>query len=107
MSVVDYALQELLLRARGDFLHMPRLHLTVREADELWGLGVEMCDAVLSCLVATGFLRRTRSGVFALAVPEGKTTPAMARPASGAKTRSPDDGPRRTAEHGRHGRWRH
>jgi hypothetical protein len=82
----DYAFEELLVRARGEYLEMPGLHLTVPQAARLWDLDAVVCDALLSCLLASGFLRRTTKGSFALAAPEGRAMPvACARLRMGAR----------------------
>jgi hypothetical protein len=74
MCEADYAFIELLARVRGEYLEMPGLHLTVAQAVRLWGLNAVVSEALLSCLVASGFLRRTERGAFALAAPEGMMT---------------------------------
>ncbi len=63
----DYAFDELLARARGEYLEMPGLCLTVSQASRLWGLDPVVCDALLTCLAASGFLRKTAAGAFRLA----------------------------------------
>jgi hypothetical protein len=52
---------------RGEFLEMPGLRLTKRQAQRLWTLDSDMCDAVLGSLEATEFLRQTRDGEYILA----------------------------------------
>jgi hypothetical protein len=49
-------------RVRADFREMPGLRLTPAQARRLWGLELEMCDAVIEALVASHFLRWTRAG---------------------------------------------
>lgn len=73
MCEPDYAFDELLSRVRGEYLEMPGLHLTVRQAARLWGLEAVVCDALLSRLVASRFLRQTPAGTFARATSEGRT----------------------------------
>jgi hypothetical protein len=51
-----------LSRVRGEYLEMPGLSLTARQAQRLWGLDPETCEAVLEALVHSGFLRRTTRG---------------------------------------------
>jgi hypothetical protein len=57
-----------LQRIRGEFLEMPGLRLTARQAQRLWGLDAPGCAALLEALVATGFLKRTRDGAFVRAL---------------------------------------
>ena len=49
-------------RVRADFREMPGLRLTPAQARRLWGLELEMCDAVIEALVASHFLRWTAAG---------------------------------------------
>lgn len=54
---LDGALQ----RARADSLAMPGLHLTPDQARRLWMLDGSTCAMVLSSLVASGFLSRSKT----------------------------------------------
>ena len=45
---------------------MPGLHLTAQQAQRLFGLEAETCDAVLATLLDAKFLIRTHSGLFAM-----------------------------------------
>ena len=54
---------------RGEYLEMPGLRLTRQQARRLWALDADTCDAVLSTLEGSGFLRRTREGKYMLAFP--------------------------------------
>ena len=63
----DDAFDGLLARVRGEYLEMPGLRLTVAQASRLWGLDAAVCDALLTCLEASGFLRQTAVGAFRLA----------------------------------------
>jgi hypothetical protein len=66
-----------LLRICGEFLEMPGLQLTERQAQRLWGLEPGVCHAMLEELVTLGFLchrardtyARTSDGPFALPQP--------------------------------------
>lgn len=75
MSEPDDALDELLPRVRGEYFEMPGLYLTVAQAARLWGLEAVVCEALLSRLVASGFLRQTAAGAFALATSENRRRP--------------------------------
>lgn len=55
---------EVLRRVRGEFLEMPGLRLTQPQARRLWGLDDASCSALLSVLVDSNFLFRTRDGAF-------------------------------------------
>jgi hypothetical protein len=58
---------ELLRRIRAEYLEMPGLRLTAPQAQCLFGLDSETCDAVLATLLDAKFLTRTRAGLFAIA----------------------------------------
>ncbi len=49
---------------RAEYLEIPDLHLTRRQAERFWGLTTLTCDALLDSLLATGFLRQTSTGAF-------------------------------------------
>ena len=57
-SVTD----QMLHRARGEYLEMPGLRLTQRQAQRLWGLDEETCTGLLEFLVESKFLRRSGAG---------------------------------------------
>ena len=54
----DERLSAALRRARGEFLEMPGLRLTLAQAQRLWALDRALCDAVLAALVEARFLVR-------------------------------------------------
>ena len=47
-----------------EYLEMPELKLTVRQASRLFALHAEPCQQALDALVAGGFLRRTREDAY-------------------------------------------
>jgi Fic family protein len=47
---------------------MPGLRLTASQAERLFGLSAATCEAVIRTLMASGFLMRSHTGVFSLAV---------------------------------------
>lgn len=51
-----------LTRVRGEYLEMPGLSLTQPQAQRLWGLERDACEALLEALRESGFLRRTNQG---------------------------------------------
>jgi hypothetical protein len=55
---------EIVRRIRCEFLEMPGLRLTERQAQRLWRLDESACNAVLGALVDANFLTRTRDGAF-------------------------------------------
>ena len=58
------AIDEVLIRVQGEFLEMPGLRLTTRQAGRLWGLDAGLCEALLGALVEAHFLFRTPDGAF-------------------------------------------
>lgn len=54
----------LLARARGEYLEMPGLQLTVSQAARLWALDRATSEDVLERLVSAGFLWRSQVGAY-------------------------------------------
>lgn len=65
--VDDASLAKWITVIRSEYLEMPGLHLTGRQAQRLWNLDPVTCEALLMALVDTRFLRRTPAGVYARA----------------------------------------
>ena len=57
-------IDQVLQRIQGEFTEMPGLRLTPAQAQRLWGLEREVCDALLGALVDAKFLALTRDGAF-------------------------------------------
>jgi hypothetical protein len=57
-------IDEVLHRIQGEFVEMPGLRLTAAQAQRLWGLEQDMCDALLRALVDARFLAQTRDGAY-------------------------------------------
>jgi hypothetical protein len=57
-------IDEVLQRIQGEYVEMPGLRLTSAQAQRLWGLDRDVCDAILGALVDARFLARTRDGAF-------------------------------------------
>ena len=57
-------IEDVLQRIQGEFVEMPGLRLTAAQAQRLWGLERDVCDALLKALVDAKFLSRTRDGAF-------------------------------------------
>jgi hypothetical protein len=47
-----------------EYVEMPELKLTLWQASRLWTLPIDMCEAALATLVATGFLVQTTDGAY-------------------------------------------
>lgn len=64
MVIWPRSVEDSLVRIRAEYLEMPGLSLTEKQACRLWGLDSRACAALLDELVAEQFLRRTRDGAF-------------------------------------------
>ena len=53
-----------LVRIRGEYLEMPGLRLTARQAQRLWHLDRARCEVLLNALADARFLWRTADGAF-------------------------------------------
>ena len=56
-----------LMRAQAEFLEMPGLQLTEAQAARLWSFDSALCSAVLTALVESRFLIRSRNASFSRA----------------------------------------
>ena len=54
-------------RIRAEFIEMPGLQLTVAQAARLFGTELSLCRDAIDTLIASAFLRRTRTGLVARA----------------------------------------
>jgi predicted transcriptional regulator of viral defense system len=70
---------DLVRRIRGEYLEMPGLRVTAREAQRLFGLDAITCDKVLDSLLQSGFLSRAVNGMFRLAQAGDHTVAVMER----------------------------
>jgi hypothetical protein len=59
-------LKDLLRRVRSEFLEMPGLALTPKQAQRLLALDERTCAAVFTTLLEARFLARTRTGEYVL-----------------------------------------
>ena len=51
-------MDEVLQRIQGEFVEMPGLRLTTAQAQRLWGLDRDVCDALLGALETPNFCHR-------------------------------------------------
>jgi hypothetical protein len=58
---------DLLTRIRMEYIEMPDLRLTGRQASRLWNLDQTACDAILATLIQDHFLSRTVDGSYVIA----------------------------------------
>ncbi len=66
MHLFDPVPAHLIDRVRGEYLEMPGLKLTPVQARRLWSLDAKVCERLLTALVQSKFLARTRDGSFVL-----------------------------------------
>jgi hypothetical protein len=85
------ATDHMLRRVRGEYLEMPGLRLTRRQAQRLWGLDEQTCARLLDSLTEANFLHRTDDGTYGR-LTEGAVAASPARMAGSAGTRLPDAG---------------
>jgi hypothetical protein len=64
LASIEVAVPNALGRVKAEYLEMPGLRLTPQQAQRLWGLDREICQALLGALVDANFLNRTRDGAF-------------------------------------------
>jgi hypothetical protein len=57
-------MQDVLTLIQMEYLEMPDLKLTLRQAKRLFDLPLELCENALGTLVSVGFLVQTRDGSF-------------------------------------------
>ena len=58
-------MEDALVRMQTEWMHMPQLRLTRHQAQRLWSLSTETCEAAFEVLVTKGFLGRTPDGAYA------------------------------------------
>lgn len=64
MVATEIDTKDWLQMIRAEYLEIPGLSLTKRQAQRLWGLDAPTCDALLDEMVQTRFLRRTDSALY-------------------------------------------
>ena len=57
-------IDDVLQRIQGEYVEMPGLRLTPAQAQRLWGLDRDVCNALLGALVDAKFLVQTRDGAY-------------------------------------------
>jgi hypothetical protein len=75
--------REALLRIRTEYVEMPDLMLTNRQAQRLWNLSHDVCEVALAALVGEGFLAQAPNGAY---VRPGVRASSLFRPASLAES---------------------
>ncbi len=62
-------LQDWVCLVRSEYVEMPGLHLSKRQAQRLWNLDSRSADAVFAALEASNFLRRMPNNIYIKASP--------------------------------------
>jgi hypothetical protein len=57
-------LRDAVVRIQTEYIEMPDLKLTPKQAQRLWNLSTDVCEAALALLTGTRFLAVTRSGAY-------------------------------------------
>jgi hypothetical protein len=57
--MTNNAVSDCVQRIRAEYVELPNLSLTAAQAQRLWSLDPETCQAVLDTMVQGAFLRRT------------------------------------------------
>jgi hypothetical protein len=57
-------MEDALVRMQTEWMQMPQLKLTRRQAQRLWSLSTDVCEAAFATLVTRGFLGQTPDGVY-------------------------------------------
>ena len=69
----------LIERIRTEYLEMPGLRLTTRQASRLWGADAAQCQAAFDALVQIGFLWARHDGAYLRAVDSRFPRPVAAK----------------------------
>ena len=64
-SLVIVSRQQILRRICGEYLEMPGLRLTCKQAQRLWGIDEQTCVQILESLAQEKFLYRSDDGNYA------------------------------------------
>ena len=64
MPISSSQLSVLLVRIRMEYVEMPDLALTGRQAHRMWNVDPDLCATALATLVHEDFLRKTKDGAF-------------------------------------------
>jgi hypothetical protein len=64
MPDASVATVDLLTRIRMEYVEMPGLRLTSRQAQRMWNLDPGACEQLLAALLEEEFLSRTADGAF-------------------------------------------
>lgn len=56
--------EDAVTRIAVDYIEMPDLIVTARQATRLWNIPADICERALAALVDRGFLVQTRTGAF-------------------------------------------
>ena len=66
MMMRDIQVEQLLSRARSEFLEMPGLRLTPVQAARLWAVDTATSERLLDRLTGLGFLARNSTGAYSI-----------------------------------------
>jgi hypothetical protein len=89
MTTAELTIDHMVRRIRGEYLEMPGLRLTNRQAQRLWGLEQHTCTQLLDSLVRDKFIRRTNDGMY-VRLTDGPVATSPLRMAEAELGTSPD-----------------
>ena len=72
MSCDQNSVRDWLPLIQAEYLEMPGLKLTRQQAQRLWALPPDVCDALLETLVGADFLKVTRQHAYVLSDGTGR-----------------------------------
>ena len=70
MAATRGRIENLVMRIQDDFVRTPWLALTVRTAQERFGVSAVTCEAVLDALAEAGVISKSRQGIYVRNFPE-------------------------------------
>jgi len=87
-SLVIVSRQQILRRVHAEYLEMPGLRLTRKQAQRLWGIDEQTCMQILESLTQEKFLYRMDDGTYARLPVEATTFPPLRMPRSASAPRA-------------------
>jgi len=87
-SLVIVSRQQILRRICAEYLEMPGLRLTRKQAQRLWGIDEQTCVQILESLTQEKFLYRMDDGTYARLTVEAATFPPLRMPRSASAPRA-------------------
>ena len=87
-SLVIVSRQQILRRICGEYLEMPGLRLTCKQAQRLWGIDEQTCVQILESLTRDRFLYLSDDGTYARLTEGAATFPPLLEPKTAPSPRA-------------------